>query len=283
MTDANSQFEAAVEAVVAGDAEQLNRLLRDTPSLVHERSSRSHRATLLHYVAANGVEDERQKTPSNVVEVAEILLNAGADIDAPADLYGGGATTLGLAATSGHPEKAGVQIALLETLLARGASFEPESNTLLIEACLANGRRQAAEFLASRGAPLTLAAAAGLGLLKPPRSYSEACEADPDQVQRGFFWACQYGKKEAAEILLQHGASLAASDRNGQTGLHHAVIGGSVEIVRWLLAQNPSLSALNNFGGTPLGQAHWCAQHGDDAEPYRKIVAMLEAAEADLK
>ena len=43
---------------------------------------RSHRATLLHYVGANGVEDYRQRSPQNAVAVAEALLAAGAEVDA---------------------------------------------------------------------------------------------------------------------------------------------------------------------------------------------------------
>ena len=51
-----SAFEAAAHAVVAGDATTLRRLLREHPGLIRERSTREHRATLLHYVTANGVE-----------------------------------------------------------------------------------------------------------------------------------------------------------------------------------------------------------------------------------
>src|SRR5436190_2610352 len=77
-----SLFESAVDAIVTGDTETLERLLRENPELIRARSSREHGATLLHYVAANGVEDYRQKTPQNAVEVAKILLNAGAEVDA---------------------------------------------------------------------------------------------------------------------------------------------------------------------------------------------------------
>jgi hypothetical protein len=54
-------------------------------------------------VSANGVEGYRQKTPKNIVEIAKVLLNAGADVNAEAEVYGGGATTLGLVATSVYP------------------------------------------------------------------------------------------------------------------------------------------------------------------------------------
>src|ERR1700761_3810708 len=88
------QFEKAANTIAAGDTIALKELLRENPELVYARSLRNHRAMLLHYVGANGVEDWRQKTPANIVEIAEILLNAGAEIDAVGDMYGG-STTLG--------------------------------------------------------------------------------------------------------------------------------------------------------------------------------------------
>lgn len=78
-------FECAVEAVIDGDAAALRRLLGENPGLAEARSSRitpfdppRHEAALLHYLAANGVEGYRQRTPANAVEIAAILLDAGA-------------------------------------------------------------------------------------------------------------------------------------------------------------------------------------------------------------
>ena len=102
-----AQFEAAVEAIVTGDIASLRSLLGSNPRLVRMRSSREHGATLLHYVSANGVEGYRQKTPKNIVEVAELLLRAGADVDAGADVYNSSCTTLGRVATRVHPQEAG--------------------------------------------------------------------------------------------------------------------------------------------------------------------------------
>jgi len=53
-------FEQAADAIVSGDLEKLTALLDVEADLVRARSSRVHRATLLQYVAANGVEDFRQ-------------------------------------------------------------------------------------------------------------------------------------------------------------------------------------------------------------------------------
>jgi hypothetical protein len=70
-----SEFESAVDAIVAGELETLMKLMRQNPELVRMRSTREHGSTLLHYVSANGVEYFRQKTPKNIVEVAKLLLD----------------------------------------------------------------------------------------------------------------------------------------------------------------------------------------------------------------
>ena len=113
------RFERAVESVVSGDLATLSQLLAEHPELVRARSTiitstdqPRHRATLLHYVAANGVEGWRQRTPPNAVEIATRLLGAGAEPDALADMYGGRHTTLTMLVSSVHPATAGLQVAL---------------------------------------------------------------------------------------------------------------------------------------------------------------------------
>jgi len=53
-------FERALDALVCGDVARLRALLRSTPSLLTARSPFRHGATLLGYIAANGVESSRQ-------------------------------------------------------------------------------------------------------------------------------------------------------------------------------------------------------------------------------
>ena len=60
-----SNFELAADAIVSGDTDTLTRLLDANPELIHERSTREHGCTLLHYVGANGFEGFRQKSPKN--------------------------------------------------------------------------------------------------------------------------------------------------------------------------------------------------------------------------
>jgi len=109
-------FEEAVDALVAGNLPLLKQMLDADPGLIHARSCYGHRATLLHYLGANGVEIHRQKTPLNAVAIARLLIERGADVDAEAQMYRGGQTTLGLVETSAHPAAAGVAESLAALL-----------------------------------------------------------------------------------------------------------------------------------------------------------------------
>lgn len=284
-----AQFEAAADAIVSGDIRTLKRLLKENPKLVRERSRREHRATLLHYTSANGVEGYRQQTPKNIVEIADLLLKSGAEVDAQADIYDGGCTTLGLAATSVHPEVAGVQAPLLQVLLDRGASIDKpnlsDNKNLMVVACLANGRPRAGEFLAAHGAELNLECAAGLGRmnlvekffrpdgrLKPP--------ATKRQLQNGLLWACMYGRQNVAAFLLDHGANLADPGGSGATPLHWAAGGGHLGIVKLLLGRRAPLEETNKWGGTVLEHAGWGFEHGAPGTDFAPIFDTLLAAGA---
>ena len=277
-----SRFEVAADAIVAGDISTLRRLLDEEPGLIRMRSMREHGATLLHYVSANGVEDYRQRTPQNVAEIAELLLRAGAEVNATANVYGGGATTLGLTATSGHPEDTGVQEELMRLLLEHGARIDDG----LVRACLANGRGRAAEFIAGRAAHLDLAEAAGVGridlLNKCVAEDGTLADGPPKQLSDGLLYACQFGRNAVVEFLIQLGVDLAVHDGRGQTGMHHAVIGGHLETVKLLLKHEPPLEATNFYGGTVLGQALWSGAHGGDAEVTLAILEALKEAGAKL-
>jgi hypothetical protein len=284
-----SQFESAVDAVITGDVATLERLLRANPALIRVQSPRDHHATLLQYVAANGVERFRQKTPTNAVEVARLLLDAGAEVDAPNWPNGpaGPGTALGLVATSAHPERAGVQLPLMQALLDYGASIDgrPEGwNPLL--AALHNGQPAAAEFLATRGARMDLEGAAGVGRLDVVKGFFNddgTLKASTTSVQltSGFMWACGYGRNHVVEFLLQNGFDLRTQDDDRQTGAHWAAIGGQLETIKLLLAHHAPLEVRNVYGSTVLGQALRSAAH-DDRDIYVSIVETLIAGGAEV-
>ena len=257
-----SKFELAADAIVTGDFPALNTLLRENPELTRARSTRSHGAPLIHYVAANGVENFRQKTPKNIVEITRALLRAGAEVDATTQEYGSASTALGLAATSYHPAAAGVQLELLDALLQAGASVNGASGGWNpVVAALHNGRGDAAAFLAERGARLDLEAAAGTGRLDVLPLYinedgSVKGGASKEQLEYGFIWACEYGRTSAVKFLLERGVKADGSLKHGETGLHWAAFGGHAELVELLLRANAPVNAREqSYGGTPLGWA----------------------------
>ncbi|MBL8983323.1 MAG: ankyrin repeat domain-containing protein, partial [Gemmatimonadetes bacterium] len=131
-TSPTHRFEAAVQAVVDGRIDDLAHLLTLDAGLVHARSQRRtchdpsvHGATLLHYLVANGVEGVNQRTPRNAVEVAQLLLAAGADPNATAGLYGGRCSVMSMLVSSSHPNAAGVHVPLVDILVSFGATVEP--------------------------------------------------------------------------------------------------------------------------------------------------------------
>jgi len=76
--------------------------------------------SLLHYIGANGVESYRQITPMNAAEIVKTLIDAGADVNAPANMYGG-STPLELVLSSAHPHNAGVVDEIAAVLRNAGA------------------------------------------------------------------------------------------------------------------------------------------------------------------
>jgi hypothetical protein len=292
-----SAFEAAVDAIVGGDQATLAYLLREHPELIRARSTREHQATLLHYVSANGVEGYRQKTPANAVTIARLLLDRGAEVDAAADVYGGGCTTLGLVATSVHPEKAGVQRELIDVLLDHGARMDgpaPAGNRqTLVRACFANGQPGAAHYLASRGAPLDLPGAAGVGRVDVVKTFfyedrDVGVRATPAQIEEAFALACAFGQTEVADYLLGTGIDVnteLSHHGRGHAALHTAAYRGHVDVVKVLLRRGAHVDVVDKeWGTTPLVWAltGWNDRPGTDPARYRSIVVQLVAAGATV-
>jgi len=270
------QFESAVEAVIHGDSAALQRLLRENPELARARSTRVtcfdppvHRATLLHYVAANGVEGYRRMTPPNAVEVAQMLLRAGAEVDALADMYGGHYATMSMLVSSSHPAQAGVQVALVDTLVDFGAAVEAQGSAQWgppLMTALAFGYRDAAEALVRRGARVdNVAAAAGLGRLAEAARL--LATADGESRHPALALAAQHGHVEMVRLLLDAGEDSNRYNPLGNhahsTPLHQASLAGHEAVVRLLVERGARLDIKDTvWQATPLG---W-AQHGEQKE-----------------
>lgn len=117
------------------------------------------------------------------------------------------------------------------------------------------GRREIAQYLLSKGAPLNICAAAMLGMqaevaafLAQDRSLANARGAHGIPV---LFHAAMSGQTEVAALLLEHGGG-----EGIDTALHGAVNFGHAEMVRWLLEHGvTNVNAPNYEQKTPLNVA----------------------------
>jgi ankyrin repeat protein len=299
-------FEAAADAVVTGDLDTLASLLRAQSGLTTARSARVHRATLLHYVAANGVEDFRQSTPPNAVVVALALLEAGAAVDALADTYDGGTaqTTLNLLVSSVHPAQAGLQPELAELLLDYGAAIDGlEDDCSPLMTALAFGYGDSAETLARRGARIdNVVAAAALGREDLVRRFvvdgsTLAPEArvvrtewlrialdGASHVGVALAWAAKYGRLTIVRLLLDRGADPAGADHQGMTALHWAAAHGRLDVVEELLGRGSPLEVENAWHGTVLSStAFFAVSMPVPGVDYPAVLERLLAAGGDAR
>jgi ankyrin repeat protein len=273
------KFEQAADAVVTGDIARLKKLLHQNPDLITMRSVRNHHSTLLNYVGANGVENYRQKTPANAVEVAELLLNAGAEVDARGAMYRG-TSTLGLVATSVHPVVAGLQEPLMDVLISHGAdpnrAVAPDyTEGMLILACIHNGRYEPIHYLARRGAKVDLEGACALGDLA---TVKQLYGSMPQKREIGLVWACVYGHTEVVDYLLEQGVPVNI-ETDGTTPLHSAAFGGQLQLLQKLIDLGAPMEAVNKYGGTVLGTTLWCL-YNNRKPAHAEIMEMLIARDA---
>lgn len=259
MTD----FDSAVQAIITGDEAALRALLRDHPELIRARAESPHKATLLHYIGANGVEVQRS-TP-NAPAIATILLDAGAEVDALAPIYEGFSNTpLNLTVTSVHPWKAGVQARLVDVLVDYGAKVDgldddgsPLGNAVLY------GYTRSAERLAIRGARVdNIIYAAGLGQtdvvrrmlatgtgMDVPRRtddragrFSFPVPRNADAREVALIVAAMHDRLSTVRAILDSGIDVNATPFCRQTALHFAAIMGNEDMADELLARGADKS-----------------------------------------
>ncbi|WP_234352832.1 ankyrin repeat domain-containing protein [Streptomyces sp. NRRL B-1140] len=127
--------------------------------------------------------------------VFDALVAAGADLEAPGAVIGGGTP----------PADAGF------------------------------GQWRAALPLIEHGARVTLQDAATLGLLDRVRAFVEADEPpSPEEITSAFRGACHGGRPATAQYLHRHGADPHWCGYDGMTPLDIARAQDAVDVVRWL-------------------------------------------------
>ncbi|APZ96611.1 ankyrin repeat domain-containing protein [Fuerstiella marisgermanici] len=257
-------FEDAVRATIRGDAELLRELLGAHPEIATMRSTRQHKCVLLHYIAANGVENEHQIVPSNAPEITRLLFDAGAAqvVDATTEIYGGGpgSTPLVALVSSSHPHQAGVHAELVHLFCQAGASVNGiEDDGLPMAVALGFRYPNAAEALASCGARIdNLPTAAGIGQFDLVEAYlneslqlvsnechfpnprhngfSRSVAPHPSAtLQQALVFSCMSGHVAIAKLLLDHGVGVNGGPRRGITALHESCYQGEAEAAHLLL------------------------------------------------
>jgi ankyrin repeat protein len=229
-----------LEAVKRGDTSMVANLLRSRRELA--RCAGEHDKTGLHWAA----EFDRQA-------VAEMLLHAGADIEATTSW---GVTPLDWAATP-----SGARVA--DLLLAHGAS----GFNLVVASAL--GKLDAVKSMMASGLDLSTQRRRGA-----PSSPNEDWPADSACLQGNvlsdaMYAAARNGHTHVVEYLLDQGVGVDAKGIFGGTALHWAAFNGHRDTVNHLLARAADSTIRNSrFDATP---EVWAMENGhtDIAEALR--------------
>jgi len=298
-------FAQAVKAVVTADVPCLKELLDQSPDLVTNRARAAHRSTLLHYTAANGIEDELQLSGESIyqliqnsapaerpplqeraIEIARILLDAGAEVDATCETYGGGhlQTTLNLLVSSGHPAGADVQPDLVRLLCKAGASADGIANNRSpLGTALAFGYPAAARALLECGAKIdNIVYAAAVGDMDRVRSYFDLngklkenvgrCSFDWFQVsedsktaaEQALVFASLCGEVKVVALLLDNGVNINSEPPGSHmtaTPLHTVAATGQESVASLLTKRGADPTIRDKqHNSTPLEWAEQCRQ-----------------------
>jgi hypothetical protein len=224
----DATFRRAVDLVDRGDVAGLRAHLDQHPKLVDQRvtfegGNYFRNPTLLEFVAENPV--RRGTLPDNIVEVAKVILDAGAEPSAWNQ-------TLMLVSTGSVPRQCGMQLRLIDLLCDYGA----DPNSALHAAAL-HGELEALRALIGRGGRIDLPVAATLGRIEEARRLLPGSNGEDRHL--AFALAAQFGHVEMVRLLLDAGENPNRYNPVGghshTTPLHQAAGAGHSELVRLLV------------------------------------------------
>ncbi len=199
MTD-DGRFRAAIEAIRVGDLAGLRHLLAEHPGLAGSRlGGLAHGRTPLHVVS-----DWPGYFPNGPL-VAHLLLAAGADPDARSTDDGPGETPLHWTASSDDADVAAVLIDAGADLEAPDGSIGTPLDNAIGYGCWHVARL----LVASGARVDALWHAAALGrLARVEELLTDPAESTPEKISQAFWHACSGGQRRAAELFLARGAEL---------------------------------------------------------------------------
>ena len=224
----DTEFRRAVDLLDAGDVEGLQQHLNQHPKLARQRvtfegGNYFRTPTLLEFIAENPI--RHGKLPANIVQVAEVILEAGAEKAAMNE-------ALGLVVSGCVPRECGVQRALIDLLCDRGA--DPNG---ALRAAAMHGEMEAVDALLKRGARPDLPVAAALGSVNDFKVL--LAEASKEDRHMALVAASRFGHAAIVRLLLDAGED---PDRYNPVGahshstpLHQAAYYGHEDVVHLLV------------------------------------------------
>ncbi len=194
--------------------------------------SKAVRALLAQHVPLNTAEADgatalHKAAQSDNLEIADLLIAAGADVKASTHYN---ITPLSLACGNGSA-------AMIERLLKAGADpngTSEEGQSALMKASL-TGKVDAVKVLLTHGAKVNV--------------------QEPTKGQSALMWAASEGNTGAAGLLIEFGADIKAKSKGGFTPLLFAVRGGHKDTVEALLAHGANANDVAPDGTSALNMA----------------------------
>lgn len=230
-----------LEAVTQGDAAKVSALICAHPDLV--RVVGEHDKTALHWAAE-----------SDRLEVARILVDAGADIEAKTSW---GASPLDWAATLGSARVA-------ELLLSRGA----RGFTLITAAAL--GKLKEVAAIVESGVDLSTHRRRAAPRVPDDHWPADSAHILGDVLSDALYAAARNGHGPVVEYLLARGARVDAKGVFGATALHWAAFNGHASTVELLISRGANLTLKDaRFDATAEGWADEAA-HSQIADTLRR-------------
>lgn len=228
-------YSAAAEAHISGESAERESGPDATRDLIQAvmRGSPSEVVSMFSLGADVNAVGERGFTPLMAaagrrrVEIINLLLALGAEIDAVDDF---GRTALMCAARAGNEAGARILLALGSDIDRRDAFDQ----TALVYAARSNAIGMM-EILLNHGT----------------NGETNAGE-DVKSLGEALYYAALDGRTEAAEFLLDHGASIEARNSQGETPLMAAARFGQNATLKFLLDRGAEVDARNRYGWTPL-------------------------------
>ncbi len=230
-------FLQAIDFMDEGNEALLRKHLADHPQLIHQRMNFEGdnyftNPTLIEFIAENPF--RQKEMPDNVIEIARIVLEAGAKENQKSlD------ETLMLVASGQVSREQGAQIPMLNLLCDYGA--DPNTG---VGAALVHSELDATRTLLQRGATLDLPAAAALGEMVAVHKMLKS--ADDEQRQTALAMAAQNNATEVVQVLLEAGADPNRYNPPGGhshcTALQSAIAMGHIDVVKILVEAGADLS-----------------------------------------